>query len=1074
MKYYTILIIAIVIILLWRILRVEKFGIQDNSVHFNRITDRQNLLQKLSNPPAIQYQINVPSNISSGLANWVNPNTMVSAEDCYQILTPEQIQQIEKSVLENFENPKQQPINLPAGSKQTSPTFLIDFPQKDSSNKTPFLTKDKVIVLEQETTDKQQQKSLLTPNDMQIINNTIEEQVNNLMSAIPSQPGPQGLQGPRGFPGVAGPMGPVGNQGPVGYTGAQGPQGYVGNDGPMGPTGSIGPTGATGQIGATGATGSQGMIGIMGPTGSQGIAGPRGPQGYQGEQGIQGLPGFPGKSYYLTKDEADNVNAYIEGAPGLQGLKGEPGTTGATGPVGPQGLIGYPGPVGPTGNAGPAGPIGKSGLTDIINTIGILFKAMTQKEQDTTSSANQSQIINDQYMNKGLRLVGNSLGDNGQGNVYLEDNAHVKRSLNVGGNTNLNGTLGIYTTENQQGSVFQVSPGNNKFNSNSTLLLKSGTPNNNPAGNTTLNVNSGSFDSGLVAGNNTLYVNDYENKRANLMMNLADSAGKTQSLGLNLQGQNSKNKGSVTLQSAGVIGNIEMKTQGGKQKAMNIMPSGQILVGEWDTTNDAGVFDGALNVKQVKPKGSTLNLTSMTDSNNIHFMGSNASLGQVGFNNYGAFMNPQGSPDNAFVLDKQGNLGLGKKPQAKLDLSGKNANIRMSDGNSLIEMGVNNGFYLNDMNTKRGLNFANGNVGIGTTNPTTQLDLNGSMIIRNGNMLVDKQGFIFQNEKDKQKVLELKNNNVGIQIENNMNPQNMLSFGPNNTPTKINLYDNGEPYYPGVGSMTGRDVYVHLKDASGSFAVYDNNKNKNNLMTITGSGKFGIRNNNPSGDLCIDNTCLNKNDIYQMVLNNKLFMGADTNKGMVPIKEGVYFKISTIPRLSPTFEPIVNGGSTWFGWIGNVIQRNDIVILMTRQSTDTMGLAIVNGSYVFGFVGLDKDDPKSLEKQVLGKMNVMKKSQTIQAIAGAQSNTIQIGVSFIYADTSVVMNMYVNGVKQWTNSVPFNPIWKLTPGDMFYGSPLNSNNQPINCGMTTFFGTPMSNNDVNQMYWLQRDNLTFN
>jgi hypothetical protein len=128
--------------------------------------------------------------------------------------------------------------------------------------------------------------------------------------------------------GPVGPAGPVGPQGPIGLTGATGPQGPIGLTGPQGP---IGPDGPQGPIGLTGADGPQGAIGLTGATGPQGPIGPDGPQGPIG----------------LT---------------GADGPQGPIGLTGATGPQGPIGPDGPQGPIGLTGATGPQGPIGPTGL----------------------------------------------------------------------------------------------------------------------------------------------------------------------------------------------------------------------------------------------------------------------------------------------------------------------------------------------------------------------------------------------------------------------------------------------------------------------------------------------------------------------------------------------------------------------------------------------------------------------------------------------------------------------------------------------------------------------------------------
>lgn len=80
-------------------------------------------------------------------------------------------------------------------------------------------------------------------------------------SALPYSSGIQGATGPTGVQGPTGTTGPTGIQGPVGTTGPTGIQGPVGTTGPTGIQGPVGSTGPTGPVGATG---------LIGPTGPQG------------------------------------------------------------------------------------------------------------------------------------------------------------------------------------------------------------------------------------------------------------------------------------------------------------------------------------------------------------------------------------------------------------------------------------------------------------------------------------------------------------------------------------------------------------------------------------------------------------------------------------------------------------------------------------------------------------------------------------------------------------------------------------------------------------------------------------
>ena len=83
--------------------------------------------------------------------------------------------------------------------------------------------------------------------------------------------------GGQGTPGATGPMGPAGVTGPTGPSGSNGVTGPTGAPSTVpGPTGPQGPTGANGAAGATGAQGPTGPPGLKGDTG---VAGPTGPTG---------------------------------------------------------------------------------------------------------------------------------------------------------------------------------------------------------------------------------------------------------------------------------------------------------------------------------------------------------------------------------------------------------------------------------------------------------------------------------------------------------------------------------------------------------------------------------------------------------------------------------------------------------------------------------------------------------------------------------------------------------------------------------------------------------------------------
>ena len=133
--------------------------------------------------------------------------------------------------------------------------------------------------------------------------------------------GTAGATGPQGAPGVTGPSGQDGANGATGATGLQGAQGIAGPTGLQGVQGVAGPSGQDGANGATGATGLQGLQGVAGPSGLNGVTGATGIQGVQGIAGPTGAQG-------------------ITGATGQNGINGVTGATGLQGPTGAGGLNG--------------------------------------------------------------------------------------------------------------------------------------------------------------------------------------------------------------------------------------------------------------------------------------------------------------------------------------------------------------------------------------------------------------------------------------------------------------------------------------------------------------------------------------------------------------------------------------------------------------------------------------------------------------------------------------------------------------------------------------------------------------
>ncbi len=187
----------------------------------------------------------------------------------------------------------------------------------------------------------------------------VNENFQNLKTAIDDvvdNGGIIGPQGPRGLTGDVGAKGDKGDQGDVGPQGPQGPRGLTGDvgvkgdkgdHGDVGPQGPQGPRGLTGYVGVKGDKGDQGDVGPQGPQGPKGDTGSQGPKGDTGDQGPPGV-GTQG----------------VQGPQGPQGLKGDTGDQGPPG-VGSQGVQG---PQGPKGDTGAQGPPGASNFSSGITT----------------------------------------------------------------------------------------------------------------------------------------------------------------------------------------------------------------------------------------------------------------------------------------------------------------------------------------------------------------------------------------------------------------------------------------------------------------------------------------------------------------------------------------------------------------------------------------------------------------------------------------------------------------------------------------------------------------------------------
>ena len=271
----------------------------------------------------------------------------------------------------------------------------------------------------------------------QIWNNLIH--INNLKGpkgdSIIGKDGPQGPMGPQGKDGPQGPIGPQGIpgedglQGIQGLTGPQGPQGIPGEDGVQGIAGPKGPQGPQGSQGPQGLPGDDGLDGAQGPTGPQGL---RGLRGIPGEDGLMGPPGFQGLP---GKDG-------IQGDQGLQGIQGIQGPPGIPGEDGPQGLIGPKGNDGPQGVKGDPGPPGKDVSLRVDQEE---KKLMLVQGEDETELLKLESI-------KGLQGIKGEAGVDGKNiNLQIEEESNYLQWQNVGDDKNWNNLFNLNNLIGPQG-----------------------------------------------------------------------------------------------------------------------------------------------------------------------------------------------------------------------------------------------------------------------------------------------------------------------------------------------------------------------------------------------------------------------------------------------------------------------------------------------------------------------------------------------------------------------------------------------------------------------------------------------
>ncbi|HEX5113152.1 MAG TPA: hypothetical protein VFV79_09910, partial [Saprospiraceae bacterium] len=170
----------------------------------------------------------------------------------------------------------------------------------------------------------------------------------------------------------------------------------------------------------------------------------------------------------------------------------------------------------------------------------------------------------------------------------------------------------------------------------------------------------------------------------------------------------------------------------------------------------------------------------------------------------------------------------------------------------------------------------NGKVGIGTTNPTQKLHVNGSAYI------VDKIGIGTDNPTQK---LHVNGSGyivdkLGIGIDN---PHGELQFSSTLNNRKIVLYENANNNHQffGMGISTGQIRYqVDATISDHVFYAGLGSTSSAELMRIKGNGNVGIGTTNPNAPLQFSNDLENRKIVlYEGANNNHQFDGFGVNNG---------------------------------------------------------------------------------------------------------------------------------------------------------------------------------------------------
>jgi hypothetical protein len=177
------------------------------------------------------------------------------------------------------------------------------------------------------------------------------------------------------------------------------------------------------------------------------------------------------------------------------------------------------------------------------------------------------------------------------------------------------------------------------------------------------------------------------------------------------------------------------------------------------------------------------------------------------------------------TIDSTGNVGIGTtNPQAKLDIGGATSTISNASGDITLNSASNNISLAGDSLINVNHAYFSGNVGIGTTNPTERLEVNGNIKV------IDRLG-------------------IGINplYDLDVSAANSRFWGSS---TYHEIYLGGSTRDGAGLAFDGYDLYLKNYESAANGDIFFNvNVGATAAMTIAGSGNVGIGTNTPTQKL---------------------------------------------------------------------------------------------------------------------------------------------------------------------------------------------------------------------------------